>query len=82
VLIHGDNGVNVNSSAEQCCDELHESVCHDDNEICNCLSKRLKTTRTAIVTTRNSTDEPDELVDREFEYCNDFDDDVSIQMSK
>jgi len=81
VLIHGENGVIVNSSAEQCCDVLHEFVHHDDNETCNRLSKRLKTTTTAIVTTRNSTDEPDELVDREFEHFDDFDDDVSIQMS-
>jgi len=81
-LIHDNNGVNVNSTAEQCCDELHEFVCHDDNEICNCLSKRLKTTTTTtIVTTRNSTEEPDELVDRKFENCNDFDDNVSIQTS-
>ena len=81
VLIHGNNGVNVNSTVEQCCDELHEFVHHGDNEICNCLSKRLKTTTTAIVTTRNSTDEPDELVHREFEHCDDFDDDVSVQTS-
>jgi len=81
VLIHGENGVNVNSSVEQCCDELHESVHHDDNETCNRLSKWLKTTTTAIVTTSNSTDEPDELVDREFEHFDDFDDDVSIQTS-
>jgi len=42
VVLHGDNGVNENSSAEHCYDELHEFVHHDDNEICNCLSKRLK----------------------------------------
>jgi len=81
-LLHVDSGVNENSLAEQCCDELHEFVHHDDNEICNHLSKRSKTTTTtAIVTTRNSTDEPDELVDREFEHCDDFDDDVSVQTS-
>ena len=81
VFLHGDNGVNENSSVERCYDELHEFVHDDDNEICNHLSKRLKTTTAAIVITRNCTDEWDELVDREFEDCNDFDDDVSIQTS-
>ena len=66
VLLHDDNGINENTSAEQYCDELHDFVHHDDNDICNCLSKRWKTTATSIVTTKNNTEEADELVDREF----------------
>jgi len=78
VLLHGDNGIHGNSSLEQYCDEV---VHCDENEISNYLSKRLKTTTTTILTSRHTTEEPDELVNREFEHCDDFDDDVSIQTS-
>ena len=81
VVLNGDNGVNENSSPEHCSDELHEVGHHDDNEICNHVSKRLKSTTTTMVSTRKSTEKIDELVDREFDHCGDFDDNVSIQTS-
>ncbi len=41
--------------------------------------KRLKTKTTTVLTTRNHAKEQDELVDKEFEHCNDFDDNASKQ---
>jgi len=80
-VLNGDDGVNQNSSPEHSSDELHEVGRDDDNEICNRVSKRLKTTTTTVVSTRKCTETTDELVDREFDHCDDFDDNVSIQTS-
>ena len=80
-MLNGDNGVNQNSSLEHCSDELHEVGRDNDNEICNRVTKRLKTTTTTVVSTRKSTEMTDELVDMEFDHCDDFDDNVSIQTS-
>jgi len=80
-VLNGDDGVNQNSSPEHSSDELHEVGRDDDNEICNRVSKRLKTTTTTVVSKRKCTETIDELVDKEFDHCDDFDDNVSIQTS-
>jgi len=81
VVLNGEDGVNENSSPEHCSAQLHEVGQNHVNEICNHVSKRLKSTTTTMVSTRKSTEKTDELVNREFDHCDDFDDNVSIQMS-
>jgi len=77
---HVNKGVHDHCSLEQCSD-VEDLLGSDLNDRCDCPSKRSRISTNTTSNTRNSTDMTDELVNGEFDHCNDFDDDVSIQTS-
>ena len=77
---HVDRGVQDHSPLERC-SEKEAFLGSDINDICDHPSKRSRISTTTSSNARNGMDTTDELVNREFEHCNDFDDEVSIQTS-